>query len=91
MKGEKSRLNLLPRLAFLGRITLPDTAEGDPGPLTANEQPLVADEAEARRTAAELGNLHRDGAISGPDDPDARLFAAVIHTKLGKPSFMGRR
>ena len=59
MKGEKSRLNLLPRLAFLGRITLPDTAEGDPGPLTANEQPLVADEAEARRTAAELG-IERD-------------------------------
>lgn len=71
----------------LGRITLPDTAEGDPEPLTAYEQPLVADEAEARRIAAELGNLHRDGAISGPDDPDARLFAAVIHTKLGKPSW----
>jgi hypothetical protein len=64
----------------LGRIILPDTAEGDPGPLTANEQPLVADEAEARRIAAELGNLHRDGAIGGPDDPDARLFAAVIRT-----------
>ena len=35
---------------------------------------------EAHRIAAELLKLHRDGAISGPDDSDARLFATVIHT-----------
>jgi hypothetical protein len=31
----------------------------------------------------EPGNLQQDGAISAPDDPDASLFAAVIHTVGG--------
>ena len=88
-KGEKVTPQSSSPPRVLGRITLPDTAEGDPGALTANEPPLVADEAEARRIAAELGNLHRDGAISGPDDPDARLFAAVIHTFGG--TYIGKK
>jgi hypothetical protein len=44
------------------------------------EQTSVDGNAEARRIAAELVKLHRDKAISGPDDSDARLFAALIHT-----------
>ena len=40
----------------------------------------VVDEPEARLIAAELVKLHRDGAISGPDDPEARFFADLIHT-----------
>ena len=50
----------------LGRITLPDTAEGDPGALTANEQPLVADETEARRIAAELGTYTGMAQLAAP-------------------------
>jgi hypothetical protein len=30
--------------------------------------------------AAEWAKLHRDGAFNGADDPDAKLFTAIIHT-----------
>jgi hypothetical protein len=45
------------------------------------------DTGEAKRIAGELGNLHRDGAFSGPDDPQARFYAQVIHTFGG--TYMG--
>jgi hypothetical protein len=38
------------------------------------------DFAEAHRIATELLKLHRDGAISGPNDPEARFLANLIHT-----------
>jgi hypothetical protein len=40
----------------------------------------VVDDPEARRIVAELAKLYRDGAISGPDDPEARFWAKLIHT-----------
>jgi hypothetical protein len=36
--------------------------------------------AEARRVASELVKLHNDGAITGPHDPEAGFYAAVIHS-----------
>ena len=36
-------------------------------------------EVEAHRLAAELLKLHRDGAISGPDDPEAPFYACLVH------------
>lgn len=44
------------------------------------EQPSLDRNAEARRIAAELMKLYRDRAIKGPDDPDARFYAHLIHT-----------
>ena len=41
---------------------------------------VASDDLEAHRIARELLKLHRDGAIKGADDSDARLFAAIIHT-----------
>jgi hypothetical protein len=37
------------------------------------------DEAEAKRIAGELVKAHKDGAISGPDDPELPLDAEAIH------------
>jgi hypothetical protein len=34
---------------------------------------------QARTIALELVGLHRDGAISGADDPEARFYAVLIH------------
>jgi hypothetical protein len=61
---------------------LPDTAERDHGPVTANEQSLVTDEAEAHRIVAEWAT-YTGCRNSGPDDPDARFFVAVINTFAG--------
>lgn len=36
------------------------------------------EDAESRRIAMELVRLQRAGAITGPDDPEAALFAAVM-------------
>ena len=51
------------------------------GPALANaaDSPRSEDP-EARRIAAELVKLHRDSAISGPNDPEARCWAKLIHT-----------
>ena len=35
---------------------------------------------EAKRIAAELEKLQRDGAFKGADDPEPRFCAQVIHT-----------
>jgi hypothetical protein len=35
---------------------------------------------EARRIANELAKLHRDGAFNSANNPDAKVFAAIIHT-----------
>jgi hypothetical protein len=35
---------------------------------------------EAQRIAGELVKMHRDGAIKGAGDPEARFYAAVLHT-----------
>ena len=43
------------------------------------EQPSMNGDAEARRVAAELVKLHRDRAISGADDPEARFYAGLLH------------
>jgi hypothetical protein len=40
----------------------------------------AAKSGEAKRLAGELLKLHRDGAISGPGDPEAEFYAQVIHT-----------
>ena len=50
-----------------------------------NTAPLLLDqtaanENEAARIADELMKLHADGAVTGPDDPNAGVFAAVLHT-----------
>ena len=34
---------------------------------------------DTRRIAGELAKMHADGAITGPDDPNAGVFAAVLH------------
>jgi hypothetical protein len=39
----------------------------------------VANENEAARIADELMKLYADGAVTGPDDPNAGVFAAVLH------------
>ena len=41
---------------------------------------VADDDPEARRIAGELVKLHRDGAIKGPDDPEAAFYAHLIHT-----------
>jgi hypothetical protein len=46
----------------------------------SEEEPVFEHDQEARRIAAELVKLHRDGAISGPDDSEARFWANLIHT-----------
>ena len=38
-----------------------------------------AGDPEARRIAEELVKMHHDGAISGPDDPEAHFYATLIH------------
>ena len=45
----------------------------------APEQLTPGQLAEAQRIAGELIKLHRDGAISGADDPEARFWAKLIH------------
>ena len=40
----------------------------------------VAESGEAQRVAGELLKLHRDGAITGPSDPEAQFYAQLIHT-----------
>lgn len=70
----------------LWRVTLDGT---EPGPSPAPAPPLVQlDESstppdteadpEAKRIAGELVKLHRDGHITGPDDPEARFMAAAL-------------
>jgi hypothetical protein len=39
-----------------------------------------AESGEARRIAGELAKLHRDGAIAGASDPEARFYAAFLHS-----------
>jgi hypothetical protein len=56
---------------------------GTPGQLTAEQ------DAEARRVAGELVKLHKAGAISGPEDPEARFYACLLHTFEGE--FIGKR
>ena len=34
---------------------------------------------DAHRIAGELVKLHRDGAFSGPGDPEAEFYAQLIH------------
>jgi hypothetical protein len=38
---------------------------------------------ESRRIAGELMKAYRDQAITGPDDPEAAMLAAVIHAFEG--------
>jgi hypothetical protein len=56
----------------LGKIALSETL--------APAEPPTMDDIEARRIARELVGLHRDGAISGHQDPEARFYAQLIHT-----------
>jgi hypothetical protein len=44
---------------------------------------------EAHRIAAELAKLHRDGVISGPDDPQAVFYATLVRDFGG--SYMVKR
>lgn len=50
---------------------------------TVTEPLSEAELAEARRVAGELVRLYRDGVIAGPDDPEARFYAHLIHTFQG--------
>lgn len=43
---------------------------------------------EAKRIAGELAKMHRDAAIRGAEDPEARFYAQVLHT-FGR-TFLGR-
>lgn len=47
------------------------------------------DEAEAKRIANELLKAHKDGAITGPGDPEAQFYAQLIHTFGG--TYEGRK
>jgi hypothetical protein len=68
----------------------PASVEPLPSKTTQTEQPgsagkisltstVAGDDPEAHRIAGELVKLHRDGAISGPDDPEAHFFASLLH------------
>jgi hypothetical protein len=54
---------------------LSDCLDGNPTGQALSD----ADEVEAKRIASELVKMHADDAISGPGDPNARLFAAMLH------------
>jgi hypothetical protein len=65
---------------ILGRISLP-TVVGHPAcptplPVTAAADTLA--DIEAKRIAGELSKLHRDGAISSPNDTEAVFYACLI-------------
>ena len=45
--------------------------------------------AEAVKPLARLFGRHRDGAITGPDDPEARFYASLIHTLGG--TYIGKK
>ena len=68
----------------------PASVEPLPSKTTQTEQPgsagkismtstVAGEDPEARRIAGELVKLHRDGAISGVDDPEAHFFASLLH------------
>jgi hypothetical protein len=40
----------------------------------------VAESGASKRIAGELVKMHKDGAISGPNDPEAEFYAQVLHT-----------
>ena len=54
---------------------LSDCLDGNPTGQALSD----ADDAEAKRIASELVKMHADDAITGPDDSNARLFAAVLY------------
>ena len=58
---------------IIGRITLP-------GPKSEQSASSVPHDDEARRVASELVKLHNEGAITGPHDPEAGFYAAVIYS-----------
>ena len=91
--GNRSNLSCRPEPdkppRILGRITLREKSVALAESHPVEGRVLQADpevdsprteDSEARRIAVELVKLHRDGAIKGAHDPDARLFAAIIHT-----------
>lgn len=47
-------------------------------------QPVLSDDDESRRIAGELGAALRMGFITGPDDPEARFIAQVVHLFKGR-------
>jgi hypothetical protein len=51
-----------------------------PFPRLASTPKVSVDMREARRIAGELVKLYRDGALSGPDDPEAVFYAWLIRT-----------
>jgi hypothetical protein len=67
---------------ILGRITVRETA-------LAPAQSTTIDLAEARRIAGELHKMQADGAIAGPQDPEAAFLGAVLHTFGG--TYLGQR
>ena len=56
---------------------------------SVSEQLAAEDLAEAARIAGELLKLRDAGAITGPNDPEARFYAQVIHVFGGE--FIGRQ
>jgi hypothetical protein len=42
----------------------------------------------AKRISQELAKLYRDGAITGPHNPEARFYATLLHTFIG--TYTGR-
>ena len=63
---------------ILGRIALVESTFAPGAP------PAAADLSEAHRIAGELVRMFQDGALSGPNDPDAPLYAAVMLTFGGR-------
>jgi hypothetical protein len=64
-------------------------ANSKSAPASEPEPLSEAELAEAHRIARELVKLHAAGAIGGPNDPEARFYANLLHTFQGE--FAGRR
>jgi hypothetical protein len=79
----------------LGRIILPDTAEGDPGPLTANEQPLVADEPRLAASPPNWATFTGIAQLAAPmtrtRDYLPRSFAPLVELTPAKAPLSSRR
>jgi hypothetical protein len=65
---------------ILGRIALPASVEHPacPTPLAVTAPVDTAEDIEVKRIAGELSKLHRNGAISGPNDAEAVFYACLI-------------
>jgi hypothetical protein len=68
-------VKLAPTFSEMRKTSAPHSPSTSVAPVANCE-----DEEEAKRIASELAKLHREGAFSGPNDPQAKFYAQVIHT-----------